>query len=103
MPTHCCELMRQQVESRCDQHPNIFDCPDTLVFYSPRYSEYGLIVHDGGSSSISINYCPWCGAKLPESRRDQWFDKLESMGYSDPAEQTIPEEFLTDAWYVDKE
>ena len=25
----------------------------------------GIIIHDGGQSFIKINYCPWCGRKLP--------------------------------------
>jgi hypothetical protein len=25
-----------------------------------------VIIHnDGGGGSITINFCPWCGAKLP--------------------------------------
>jgi hypothetical protein len=24
----------------------------------------GLIIHDGGSSSIGIAFCPWCGSTL---------------------------------------
>ncbi|WP_435832452.1 DUF6980 family protein [Nonomuraea rubra] len=30
----------------------------------PRRS-FGLPIHDGGSSSIAIRYCQWCGARLP--------------------------------------
>lgn len=56
--------MRSHVERRCEQHPNPFDCPDALVHYDPRSGTYGLIIHDGGSSFISIAYCPWCGATL---------------------------------------
>jgi hypothetical protein len=25
---------------------------------------FGLPIHDGGSSFIKINFCPWCGKKL---------------------------------------
>jgi hypothetical protein len=25
---------------------------------------YGIPIHDGGTSMILINYCPWCGTKL---------------------------------------
>ncbi|YCA17088.1 hypothetical protein M1D72_05965 [Vibrio sp. AK197] len=46
-----------------------------------------------------INYCPWCGVKLPESKRDLWFDTLEKLGFDDPTEQDIPEEFNTGKWY----
>lgn len=65
---YCCETMRQQVAHVCDQHPNRFDCGDCLVHYFPEYREYGLIIHDGGSSVILIQYCPWCGSKLPDLR-----------------------------------
>lgn len=65
MVAHCCEEMRRQVALTCDRHPDRFDCPDCLVHYSPRFREYGLIVHDGGSSSVRIWFCPWCGAGLP--------------------------------------
>jgi len=66
---HCCDRMRDQVEHRCETHENRFDCPDCLVTYSERFSEYGLIVHDGGASSVRIFYCPWCGCRLPPSTR----------------------------------
>jgi hypothetical protein len=66
---YCCEAMRKAVEHVCDRHPDRFNCPDCLVHYSAKVHEYGLIIHDGGSSSIGIQYCPWCGAKLPESLR----------------------------------
>ncbi|WP_425489475.1 DUF6980 family protein [Nonomuraea typhae] len=23
-----------------------------------------MIVHDGGTATIAISYCPWCGQKL---------------------------------------
>jgi hypothetical protein len=69
MKAHCCEEMRRQAEHVCDQHPDRFECPDCLVHYSERFQEYGLIVHDGGSSVVRIRFCPWCGAELPESLR----------------------------------
>jgi hypothetical protein len=62
---HCCPEMTRQGEHRCDQHPDRFDCPDALIAYSPRTGQYGIIVHDGGSSVITIRHCPWCGAELP--------------------------------------
>jgi hypothetical protein len=66
MANHCCEMMRSNVENTCDQHTDRFDCPDCLINYGERRNSYGLIIHDGGGSVISISYCPWCGTKLPE-------------------------------------
>ena len=65
MASHCCEMMRSNVESVCEQHPNRYDCPDCLIHYGARNRSYGIIIHDGGSSYIQISHCPWCGTKLP--------------------------------------
>jgi hypothetical protein len=67
---HCCQAMAHRVNWHCDQHVDPFDCPDALVRFSAQFQEYGLIIHDGGASVITINFCPWCGQRLPESQRD---------------------------------
>ena len=64
MSKHCCERMDADLAQVCDDHPNRFDCPDALVYYAEKPKRYGLIVHDGGSSFIEIEYCPWCGSKF---------------------------------------
>lgn len=63
---HCCEMMRSNVENSCKDHPSRFDCPDLLINYSESHNEYGIIVHDGGNSVISITFCPWCGTNLKD-------------------------------------
>jgi hypothetical protein len=65
MLRHCCEMMTLKVNQVCDQHPDPFDCPDAIVLFSAAKNRYGLIIHDGGTSSVTIEYCPWCGRKLP--------------------------------------
>lgn len=64
MSKHCCDRMDFDLDQVCDSHPDRFDCPDALVTYRKGQRYYGLIIHDGGSASIKISYCPWCGAKL---------------------------------------
>jgi hypothetical protein len=91
--------MRADLEYKCNVHQDRYDCPDALVVYTPKFDEYGLIIHDGASSSVTIQYCPWCGAKLPESKHARWFDELERLGIVDPEDQRIPSEFTTDEWY----
>jgi hypothetical protein len=86
--------MRRNVESICDQHPDRHDCPDCLVEYVP-----GLLIHDGGSSSLQIRFCPWCGAGLPDSLRDRWFEELAARGI-DPWEGEISEPFLSSPWWT---
>src|SRR5439155_14634076 len=98
MTRHCCEAMRRQVKLSV-QGPSPPRGEDALVAYLPKFNEYGLMVHDGGSSVVLISFCPWCGAQLPESLRDRWFSELEALGFDDPAVQDIPERFESDAWY----
>jgi Domain of unknown function (DUF6980) len=96
---HCYPDMSRALTFTCSKCRNRYECPDVLIDYSPKFDEYGLIVHDGGSSSISINFCPWCRARLGPSERDEWFNRLASLGFDDPLAQEIPEDFRSDAWY----
>ncbi|WP_411079714.1 DUF6980 family protein [Streptomyces sp. cmx-18-6] len=97
MPHHCCEAMTSRVNARCEEHADAFDCPDTLIDYSAKLQEYGLIIHDGGTSTIRIDFCPWCGRRLPESQRDRWFEELERRGI-DPWGDEVPAEFQDGSW-----
>lgn len=95
----CCAAMGAALVNACPEHANDpFACPDMVVAYSDTFDEYGLIVHDGGASYLTISFCPFCGAELPRSRRDDWFDRLEAMGIDDPSEADIPESFRSGAW-----
>ena len=102
MKQHCCIQMTKMVHYQCKQHISPFECPDHLIYYNSRFDEYGIIVHDGGSSTVLIHFCPWCGTRLPESKRDRWFQELERLGFDDPTEKNIPSEFLTDEWYKNR-
>ncbi|HZY17518.1 MAG TPA: hypothetical protein VFE82_03505 [Ramlibacter sp.] len=79
--------------------PHLSTAPTPWWAYSPKFNEYGLIVHDGGSSAIAIAFCPWCGTKLPASLRERWFEELEAQGFDDPSDQGIPGRYKTDAWW----
>lgn len=99
MTKHCCEAMGYYLNQKCEIHNDSFDCPDNIVFYSAKYDEYGIIIHNGTQSYIKIKYCPWCGERLPSSKRYLWFEELENLGIESPFEEDIPEEFETDAWW----
>ncbi|WP_396120279.1 DUF6980 family protein [Domibacillus indicus] len=64
MKTYCCEDMKYHASFKCNVHENPFDCPDQLVYCDKDGREFGIIIHDGGSSIIAIQYCPWCGSDL---------------------------------------
>ena len=67
MPHFCCDEMRARSQLACDVHDQVWDCPDVLAQFTPALGRYGLIVHDGGTASISISYCPWCGLNLSDT------------------------------------
>jgi hypothetical protein len=90
--------MRRQVDLSNQKRSPALD-PDALVSYSPKFNEYGLIIHDGGSSVVLVSFCPWCGTRLPDSLRERWFSELEALGFDDPAVQEIPEKFTSEEWY----
>lgn len=94
--------MAEHLAQTCEVHPDPSDCPDALVGYITKFDEYGIRVHNGGSSMSVIDFCPWCGAGLPASRRREWFETLERLGFDDPSSQDIPPEFKTDAWWRDR-
>jgi hypothetical protein len=64
MKKHCCEDMAYHADFKCDIHKSPFECPDQIIIFDKKDNDYGLIIHDGGSSSIGIAFCPWCGSKL---------------------------------------
>lgn len=95
----CCAAMAAQKNHHCEAHSAPMECVDVLVVYNPRFDEYGIPIRDGGTSVNCIQFCPWCGARLPESKRELWFERLRELGCDDPATQRIPERFTTDAWW----
>lgn len=101
MVKHCCEDMRNNLY--CIEEDILSnDIFDATVHFSSKFREYGIPVNDNGyisSSYIIINYCPWCGRKLPASKRQEWFRKLEEMGFDSPLSQDIPALFRSSDWY----
>lgn len=87
--THfCCQEMEQSITET------------GTIRYNDVFDEYGIPVpEDGGASSLLIKFCPWCGKQLPESKRYEWFEKLENLGFDNPlSDDTIPSEFKSSEW-----
>ncbi len=74
------------------------DDHDIILNYNEILDEYGISIYDRGTSVISIIYCPWCGSKLPESKRDKWFEQLGEIAYGDELNK-IPKEYKSDQWW----
>ncbi|MCG8349508.1 MAG: hypothetical protein MI924_17215 [Chloroflexales bacterium] len=91
-PPHYCETMRYALT------------PDEGVplIYRPKFREYAMPIFDGGSSVVLIDYCPWCGAALPPSLREEWFEEMQRCGL-EPGDDQPPPDMLTDAWWRARE
>jgi hypothetical protein len=61
--TWCCDMMKHSSTVDCSMHDDPHDCPNVLVVWSQTHGP-GLPVRDGGSSFITINFCPWCGTDI---------------------------------------
>jgi hypothetical protein len=66
---HCCDMMRYYIAHE-----------DRVIYYWARFDEYLVPVHDGGTSGIQMRYCPWCGTRLPVSKRDVVLGREEHEG-----------------------
>jgi len=75
---------------------------DIPLEFVSKYREFGIKILDGGTSFLIVNFCPWCGEKLPDSLRDEWFDKLELMGVDPYNQKNIPIEYRDEQWYLSK-
>lgn len=62
-PKYCCDMMKEDLTRYCDKCTTRFECPDCLI-YKTKDGGYGIIIHDGTESWITIKYCPWCGKEL---------------------------------------
>lgn len=103
MKSFCCDEMKENIYFIGEKKVYNGDVNNKVVYYSSRFNEFGILIYDGlngiATSYILISHCPWCGKKLPESKRDEWFDKLEELGYDEPLSQDIPQEFNSSEWY----
>ncbi len=87
----CCDMMERNVLGENDRK--------SLVHYSKRFDEYTL--PDSDTTGILLRFCPWCGKKLPASKRQRWFEELDALGIAFSLFETeqVPPEYLSDAWW----
>jgi hypothetical protein len=86
-------------ESCCDRMMAAVDNVEIPIVFTPKFREFGVKVLDGGTSTIELLYCPWCGKELPSSLRDRWFDELDRLGI-DPIGTDVPAVFQDARWYL---
>lgn len=95
-----CIHMAYHANYRCGSHHDAWECPSALIIYLEQYDEYGIPIRDGQGSYWKIDNCPWCGAKLPDSKRNMWIWKLRALGYDPFSDyERIPEAYKSGSWY----
>jgi hypothetical protein len=87
---HCCASMRYYLNNSSGANG---------IEFVPKFREYGITVPGQTTSITLIEFCPWCGTKLPSTLRMQWFERIDELGI-DEAKDPVPKELQTDAWYL---
>ncbi len=62
----CCSMMFENISSSFDENGGILYDEVDVIMNKWDDGTYGIPIHDGGTSIIKINYCPWCGTKLDD-------------------------------------
>lgn len=96
---HCCLDMAWFISDGSD-FPS--QGVNQVLMYIKSWREYRIHITRMGWSSTVITYCPWCGTKLPLNLNDKWYETLNQMGYTDPGNDDIPEEFEFDMWWKER-
>jgi hypothetical protein len=93
---YCCYRMKNTVEKNT-----------STLFYRPHLRRYAIKEkhkNTTGTMSNIIDFCLWCGQKLPEDLASEW-EKILVQDYkienpwSAEYKRCIPQEFLTDEWW----
>jgi hypothetical protein len=85
----CCEEMRYYIK-------------DKVINYNCIKRIYSLPFKQ--TLGISLDYCPWCGNKLPSNLTEEFYEFLKRDHKIDLAHiseaKRFPEEFQSDIWWI---
>lgn len=82
----------------CNQLEFMINEIEYPLIYLSKTRTVGLLVLDGGSSYIVLDYCPFCGQKLLSSLSDIWFDHLDELDM-DLRDVEPGSEWSNDRWW----
>lgn len=99
----CCERMMFAAEDI-----------DSPLRYKPKLRYYSmsapksLLKKNAIWVGYTVDFCPYCGAKVPKDLVDEYFEILEKeYDITDPYEtkqkKRIPAEFMSDEWWKKRE
>lgn len=73
------------------------DNREAARLYIAVFDEYGVEIPGHGQLVADVN-CPRCGAKLPASKREAYFDRLEELEAETDGEE-VPAEMQDASWW----
>jgi hypothetical protein len=83
----------------CREMKSYLDEGELSIAYWPKYREFGILYRSNSGSSIQVmRFCPWCGVRLPDSLRGEYYDMLERLGI-DWDKEDVPADFKSDKWW----
>lgn len=87
----------------CDLMPTFLEDPIVPISYDPILREFSIDLADDMIRQ-NVFYCPWCGRRLPDSLREEYFDVLEEEYGIEPdidmlKNERLPQDFRSDAWW----
>ena len=61
---YCClEMSYNLIEDKKSKNNKNINY-DSIITHTSKRKKFGIPIHDGGSSFLKINFCPWCGENL---------------------------------------
>ncbi|NNK27790.1 MAG: hypothetical protein HKP06_06065 [Flavobacteriaceae bacterium] len=63
----CCLIMADKIWESIDKNGEIKHGNVDVIMRKWNDGTYGIPIHDGGSSIIEIEFCPWCGTELKKA------------------------------------
>jgi hypothetical protein len=61
---YCCLVMANNISESLDENQEIKQHDHDVIMNKWKNGTFGIPIHDGGSSVVKINFCPWCGVNL---------------------------------------
>jgi hypothetical protein len=89
--------MPDELPHNCDGMRRAIEDANSPVAYWSEFREFGIELR-GQEAIDEIEYCPWCGNKLPSSLRDEYLNRLEELKL-EPGDRNLPIQFRSDAWW----
>jgi hypothetical protein len=78
---------------------------NTMVVYHDVFDEYALTPAGDPSPKrcLEIRFCPFCGVRLPNDKRRQWYEALKQIGVDPEDADSIPASFKSSQWWKSPE